>query len=93
MSKNPTTGSTPLAQLAPRSIRAVAIEIYGNWATVNYAAKPYLQAMQYLTDATSKYGRDDAKTVVIYFLANATSFRGEKARALKEELKAICNIK
>ena len=35
------------------------------------------------------YGYDDAKSIVLYFLANASTFRGPQARALKLELKAL----
>ena len=36
-----------------------------------------------------KYGCDDADSIVIYFLANAQTWRGAKARAIKGELNAM----
>jgi hypothetical protein len=73
-----------------RTIGAIATEILEDWtpAKVNYAAKPYLSAMRYLHDATSAHGADDARSVVAYFLANASSYRTPKAKGLKAELKA-----
>ena len=36
-----------------------------------------------------QYYNDSAKSVILYFLSNASSFRGERAKALKAELKAL----
>ena len=72
-----------------RSIRAIALDIKKDWVKVNYAAKPYLDAMLELDSINDKYYEDSAKSVVLYFLSNASSFRGEKAKALKAELKAL----
>jgi len=35
------------------------------------------------------YGFDSGESIIRYFLANAGSFRGERAKALKAELKAM----
>ena len=72
-----------------RSIRSIALDIRREWAKVNYAAKPYLEAMLELNSINDKYYNDSAKSVVLYFLSNAASFRGERAKALKAELKAL----
>jgi len=72
-----------------RSIRAIALDIRKEWVKVNYAAKPYLDAMLELDSINDKYYEDSAKSVVLYFLSNASSFRGERAKALKTELKAL----
>jgi hypothetical protein len=72
-----------------RSIRAIALDIKKEWVKVNYAAKPYLDAMLELNSINDKYYLDSAKSVVLYFLSNASSFRGENAKALKTELKAL----
>ena len=72
-----------------RSIRSIALDIRKEWAKVNYAAKPYLDAMMELNSINDKYYNDSAKSVVLYFLSNAASFRGERAKALKAELKAL----
>lgn len=53
---------------------------------VNYACKPYLQAMLY-----NSYGYDSKKSVILYALSNMASFRGGKAKILKNRLKEIVN--
>jgi len=72
-----------------RSIRAIALDIRQEWAKVNFAAKPYLDAMLELNSINDRYYEDSAKSVVLYFLSNASSFRGERAKVLKAELKAL----
>jgi len=72
-----------------RSIRSIALDIRKDWAKVNYAAKPYLDAMLELNSINDKYYNDSAKSIVLYFLSNAASFRGERAKVLKAELKAL----
>lgn len=77
-----------------RSISEIATEIQLDWSKqgkgVNYAAKPYLEAMFALDKITNNYGCDSGKSVVLYFLANAASWRGEMAKRIKAELKEIC---
>lgn len=72
-----------------RSIRSIALDIRKEWTKVNYAAKPYLEAMMELDSINDKYGFDNARSIILYFLSNASSFRGERAKALKAELKAL----
>jgi hypothetical protein len=72
-----------------RSIRSIALDIRREWIKVNYAAKPYLDAMLELNSINDKYGFDNARSIILYFLSNASSFRGERAKALKAELKAL----
>lgn len=76
-----------------RKISDIAREIEGIWEHqgkgVNYAAKPYLNAMMFLDKITDRYYLDDGDSIVRYFLSNATSFRGEDAKRLKAELKAM----
>lgn len=77
-----------------RLISDIAKDIRAEWgAKVNYAAKPYLDAMRYIDMPGDDYGLDSAKEIVVRFLCNASSFRGERARELKGELKDIFNIK
>jgi len=72
-----------------RSIRAIALDIRQDWVKVNYAAKPYLDAMLELYSINDPYYHDTAKSVVLYFLANAASYRGDRAKVLKSELKSL----
>jgi len=70
------------------TIRQVAIEIRKDWKKVNYAAEPYLSAMSSLNNVTDNYGYDSGKSIVLYFLSNANSWRGGVAKAIKSELKS-----
>lgn len=73
-----------------RPIHEIATEIKKVWGEkVYFAAKPYLNAMGMLTNKNSFYGMDNAKSIVLYFLSNASTFRGEDAKRLKEELKEV----
>ena len=72
-----------------RSISTIARDIAHDWAKPNFAAVPYLRAMQGLDAINDRYGLDSADSVVRYFLANASAWRGDKARAIKAELKAM----
>ena len=76
-----------------RSISAIARDIRADWKKVNYAAKPYLDAMLSINYNGDTYGYDTAENIVRYFLCNASSYRGEKAKALKAELKTLCGMK
>lgn len=74
-----------------RPLREVAQEIYETWPRVNYAAKPYLLAMEELDLITGSYGADSAASIVRYFLANANGWRGEDAKRIKAELREMVN--
>jgi hypothetical protein len=73
----------------PRALSVIAREIRDNWEAPNYAAAPYLAAMSRLSKITDKYIADDACEIVMYFLSNATTWRGDVARRVKNELNAI----
>jgi len=53
---------------------------------VYFGARPYLSAMFDLQTLDDKYGFDDGRSIVAYFLANATTWRGQVAREVKKEL-------
>ena len=76
-----------------RSISTIAREIRADWAKPYFGAVPYLQAMHSLDSIDDDYYEDSGKSVVLYFLANASTWRGEKARAIKAELKKLAGIK
>ena len=72
-----------------RSIREIAFEIKADWTKPYFGAVPYLDAMTQLNSITDKYGWDDADMIVRYFLGNAKTWRGETAKRIKAELKAM----
>ena len=72
-----------------RTLSTIAQEISSDWEKVNFAAVPYLQAMATMESPQDNFGYDSGQSVVIYFLSNATSWRGDVARRIKKELKAM----
>lgn len=72
-----------------RPIHEIAREIRQDWKKVYFGAVPYLDAMHSLNTITDTYIYDDAKSIIIYFLGNATSWKGETARRVKAELNAL----
>jgi hypothetical protein len=73
--------------LETKSLSEIAAIIRKEWKKVNYAAEPYLEAMHALQSTKSFFGYDCGKNVVLYFLSNASAWRGETAKAVKLELK------
>ena len=78
---------------ASRSLSDIAREIRRDWKAVNFAARPYLDAMGGLDSITDSYGMDSAKSIVAYFLVNASSWRGPKAKEIKAELNKMLKSK
>lgn len=72
-----------------RPLSTIARDIQRAWPRVYFAAAPYLIAMASLNSINDRYGYDDARSIVRYFLANAAAFRGDNAKALKAELKQL----
>lgn len=72
-----------------RPISTIAREIKSDWNKVYFGAVPYLDAMQSLNSIDDNYMYDTGKSVVRYFLANAGTWRGDTARRVKAELKAM----
>ena len=76
-----------------RLLKDIAKEIQADIADKSWYiyAKDYVEALAQLETITDEYYADSAASVVSYLLANLTSWRGEKARAIKAELNAIKN--
>lgn len=74
---------------APRSLSTIAADVEKHWASVNYAARPYLDAMRELNTIRDVFYADSASSVVAYFLSNATSWHGDDARRIKKELNTM----
>ena len=72
-----------------RPLSSIAMEIKKDWKKPYFGAVPYLQAMACLDSINDNYGFDTGKSIVLYFLANASSWRGEVARRIKKELNAM----
>jgi hypothetical protein len=72
-----------------RPLHVIAREIENDWKRPYFGAVPYLEAMGYLHSIEDNFIEDSGKSVVLYFLANANTWRGEAARRIKAELKAM----
>ena len=54
------------------------------------AAAEIPQVVECLNTMQDAYGCDSALSIVSYFLCNAGSWKGDTAKRVKAELKAIC---
>jgi hypothetical protein len=72
-----------------RPLHLITREIREDWTKPYFGAVPYLDAMGTLNSVSDNYGCDSAKTLIVYFLSNATTWRGDTARRVKAELKAL----
>lgn len=76
---------------AKRTFAEIACEIKAVWSKPYFGAVPYIDAMMEIdsSDKNAPYLFETAKDIVPYFLANATTWRGEDARRIKAELKEM----
>jgi hypothetical protein len=78
-----------------RPLYEIAQEIRQDWNATSkngiyFGAVPYLDAMSSLDKPTEKYGYDSGKSIILYFLGNASTWRGDTAKRVKAELKEMC---
>ena len=76
-----------------RPLYEIAREIRKAWTKVSPYAEPYLEAMQSLNTINDNYYFDSGKSIVLYFLSNASTWRGDDARRIKNELKQMVGLK
>ena len=81
---------TPKVSKPVRPLFEIAQEIRRDWTKPYFAAVPYLQAMGSLDKITDMFFQDSAKEIVLRFLSNAQTWKGEKAREIKAELNKMC---
>lgn len=75
--------------MASRTLQDIAREIRGDWESPYFGAVPYLDALSGLESVNDRYGYDTGRDIVLYFLSNASTWRGDTARRVKAELKAL----
>lgn len=81
------------AKTEVRPLYTIAKEIRKDWQKMYFGAVPYYQAMTTLDSIKDSYGCDSAKSIVLYFLSNAATWRGEVAKRIKLELNQMCKAK
>jgi hypothetical protein len=72
-----------------RSLHTIAREIAHDWVNPYFGAIPYLSAMLSLDSIGDKFGHDNARSIVLYFLSNSGRWQGPVARAVKLELRSM----
>lgn len=73
----------------PRPLYEIAAEIIHCWPKPYFGAVPYLRAMLTMRSVKEDYGMDSGESIVVYFLSNATNWRGEDAKRIKAELRSM----
>ena len=69
-----------------RSLSTIARDIRTNWrksvsgTVVYFGAVPYLDAMSGMDKISDNYGCDSGRSIVAYFLSNASTWRGPSQR-------------
>lgn len=87
-----TKAKSPKVVYLHRPLYVIANEIRQNWkksvsgTDLNFAARPYLEAMETLSNINDNYIMDSGRSIVAYFLGNAGTWKGDKAREIKKEL-------
>jgi hypothetical protein len=71
-----------------RSLREIAEDIERECSDKQwyYYAEAYVTPMKSLESLSERYYEDSAESIVMYALANLTSWRGDTARRIKAEL-------
>jgi hypothetical protein len=84
-----TTKTNKMQTINSRPVYRIAQDILNDWTAPYFGARPYLAAMLTINNELENYGQDTAKSIILYFLSNASSYRGSKAKELKNELKTL----
>jgi hypothetical protein len=79
----------PVPTPVTRPLSAIAAEIRRDWTNPYFGAVPYIDAMRSMGSIDDNFGCEDARSIVLYFLYNAKGWRGDVARRVKAELKAM----
>ena len=83
---------TTTSATAVRPLSEIAREIRSNWkksisgTELYFGAKPYLEAMETMNSVNDTFGWDSGRSIVAYFLSNASTWRGDTAKRVKAEL-------
>jgi len=72
-----------------RPLWQIASDVRKDWSKPYFGAVPYIQAMATMDSMDDSFGLDLGREIVLYFLANAGTWRGDVARRVKAELKGM----
>jgi len=82
-------GGVRIMATTARTLSTIAAEIRSDWRAPYFGAVPYIDAMSALSGVGDSYGAERGAGIVLYFLSNAATWRGDTARRIKAELKAM----
>lgn len=86
------TDTTAPAQ-EPRKVRDIAAEIRSTWPKIYFGAEPYVEAMEQYDTPEDTFITENGGDIIRRFLVNAGTWRGDDARRIKAELKAMVGLK
>ena len=75
--------------MSNRPLYVIAREIRADWKKPSAYAVPYIDAMASLGSVEDAYYFDSGREIVLRFLCNSAGWRGDVARQIKAELKAL----
>ena len=82
------TARRPVGLTEPRPIWRIAQEINKSWKTVEYSARPFLEAMRLMERIHDNVDDVPGPAVVKGFLDHARNWRGNDAQRIKAELRS-----
>jgi hypothetical protein len=82
-----------IAPVQNRPLYEIAADIRKNYPTLYFGAVPYVDTLAKLDKITDMYHADSAETIVRYLQGNLMYWRGEHAKRIKAELKALLGEK
>jgi hypothetical protein len=82
-----------MTDLTKCNLAQLAAICKADWKKPYFGAVPYLQALSQLDSINDNYYAEDARGIVLYFISNASTWRGPIAKAVKAELKKRAGIK
>ena len=75
-----------IAKLPTMSLSEIARVCRRDWKKLYFGVVPYLNALFSMNSINDNYGMDDGRSIVAYFLSNASQWKGPIAKAVKLEL-------
>jgi hypothetical protein len=82
-----------ITELPRLKLNELAVICKKDWKNIPVHAKAYLEPMTELDNISQNFYQDSGKSIVLYFLANASQWTGPTARAVKAELKRRAGVK
>jgi len=82
----------PQKEVVIRPLHEIAKDILEHWKPVSKFAEQHVAAMKTLDKLSDIYVAEDGRGIVLGFLVNAGSWKGEDARRIKAELNMMLKL-